>query len=129
MRATLYAAPLVGAIGLAAFAALRAGSAEPAPAVAAAKPPSPLPLAHVVLFSSGVGYFQREGDVDGSARVDLTFPAADVNDLIKSLVLQDAGGGTVTAVNYDSQDPVERTLKSFALDLPATPSLDDLPNP
>src|SRR5207244_11043611 len=87
-----------------------------------------LPLSHVVLFSSGVGYFQREGKVEGTARVDLSFPATDVNDLLKSLVLQDMGGGRVTAVNYDSQDPIERTLKTFALDLTANPSLGQLLN-
>src|SRR5262249_41097701 len=78
---------------------------------------APLPVAQVILFSSGVGYFQREGEIDGDTQVDLTFPATDINDLLKSLVLQDLGGGKVSAVSYDSPDPVEKTLKSFALDL------------
>jgi hypothetical protein len=130
MRRTLFAAPLVGAIALAAFAALRAGPAESGRVAAAAPKPgaAALPLSHVVLFSSGVGYFQRQGDIDGAARVDLTFPATDVNDLIKSLVLQDTGGGKVATINYDSQDPIERTLKTFALDLTANPSLGQLLN-
>ena len=59
---------------------------------------------------------------------DLTFPATDVNDLIKSLVLEDTGGGKVATINYDSQDPIERTLKTFALDLTANPSLGQLLN-
>ena len=54
-----------------------------------------LPIKQVVLFNSGVGYFQREGEVEGNARVDLSFPASDINDLLKSLVLQDLGGGKV----------------------------------
>src|SRR5207248_9227848 len=41
----------------------------------------------------------------------------------KSLTLQDLDGGLVTAVNYDSHDPVERTLKSFAVDLTGHPNL------
>src|SRR5213596_3631810 len=57
-----------------------------------------LPIGQVVLFSSGVGYFQREGAVEGDARVDLSFPVEDINDLIKSLILQDMGGGQITAV-------------------------------
>ena len=73
-----------------------------------------LPVAQAVLFSSGVGYFQREGVVDGSARVDLTFPVRDVNDLLKSMVVRDLDGGVVTTVSYDSNAPVEKTLKSFA---------------
>src|SRR5437660_471245 len=42
-----------------------------------------LPVAQVVLFSSGVGYFQREGSIDGDQRIDLTFPTQDINDLFK----------------------------------------------
>src|SRR5213593_4333973 len=48
-----------------------------------------LPIGQVVLFSSGVGYFQREGSIEGNARIDLTFPVEDINDLLKSMVLQD----------------------------------------
>jgi hypothetical protein len=131
MRRSLFVAPLVGAIGLSAFVGFRPGASPAQPAAngnAVRHMAALLPLSHVVLFSSGVGYFQREGKVDGSARVDLSFPATDVNDLLKSLVLQDTGGGRVTAVNYDSQDPIERTLKTFALDLTANPSLGQLLN-
>lgn len=82
-----------------------------------------LPIGQIVLFSSGVGYFQREGAVDGNARVDLSFPVQDINDLLKSMVLQDRSGGQVSVVSYDSHDPIEKTLKSFALDLTDNPSL------
>jgi hypothetical protein len=85
-----------------------------------------LPITRVVLFSSGVGYFQREGQVDGSTRVDLQFHTQSINDLLKSLVLQDTGGGQISAVSYDSRDPVEKTLKSFAIDLTSNPSLGQL---
>src|SRR3954454_13737340 len=82
-----------------------------------------LPIAQVILYSSGVGYFQREGTVEGDARVDLSFPAADVNDLLKSMVLRDRDGGHVAAVSYDSNAPLERTLQSFAVNLTANPPL------
>jgi hypothetical protein len=87
-----------------------------------------LPLTQVVLFSSGVAYFQREGVVDGDVRVDLTFPVGNVNDLLKSLVFHDLGGGKVRAVSYDGQEPVDRTLKAFALDLTYNPTLGQLLN-
>jgi hypothetical protein len=94
------------------------------------QPPRPgkaeLPVTRIVLFSSGVGYFQREGQVDGNARIDLQFHAQDVNDLLKSLVLQDQGGGQVSTVHYDNRDPIDRTLKSFAIDLTRNPSVADL---
>jgi hypothetical protein len=137
MRQTLIAVALVGAVSLAALAVLRSQPSaaapqppgEPAPAINGnGRPPAtPLPIARVILFSSGVGYFQREGEVDGQSRVDLTFPGSDVNDLLKSLVLQD-GGGKVSSVSYDSPDPIEKTLKSFALDLTYNPSFGQLLN-
>ena len=65
--------------------------------VADMQPAASLPIAQVLLYSSGVGYFQREGTVDGDARVDLTFPAQDINDLLKSMVVQDLDGGHIAS--------------------------------
>jgi hypothetical protein len=126
MRRTLWAAPLVGAAALGAFLVLRpspspAGPGQTDPPAGQAAPAAQLPVAQAILYSSGVGYFQREGQVEGSGRIDLTFPAQDVNDLLKSLVLQDLGGGAITAVSYDSQAPVEKTLRSFAVNLTGNP--------
>jgi hypothetical protein len=90
------------------------------------KPAVTLPVTRVVLFSSGVGYFSRSGEVDGDARVDLTFPETDINDLLKSMVLEDLGGGRVAAVSYDSREPAARTLASFAINLSDNPSLADI---
>src|SRR5215472_8934067 len=87
-----------------------------------------LPISQVVLFSSGVGYFQREGTIDGSQRVDLSFPQQDVNDLIKSLTLRDLDGGHISAVSYDSNVPVERTLQSFAVNLTSNPTFGQILN-
>src|SRR5262245_14559537 len=87
-----------------------------------------LPITQVVLFSSGVGYFQREGKVDGEQRVDLAFDVRDVNDLIKSLTLRDLDGGHVAAVSYDSNAPIDRTLKSFAVNLTNNPTFSDILN-
>ncbi len=87
-----------------------------------------LPIGQVVLFSSGVGYFQREGQIDGDARVDLSFPVNDINDLIKSMVLRDLDGGHVSAVSYDSNAPVEKTLQSFAVNLSSNPTFGQVLN-
>ena len=85
-----------------------------------------LPLKRVVLFSSGVGFFDREGTVDGNATVQLTFRTAQINDMLKSMVLQDFGGGTIAPVTYAPQEPIERTLSSFAVDIADNPSLSQL---
>ncbi len=82
-----------------------------------------VPLSRLVLFTSGVGYFQHDGAVDGNARMELTFSASQINDLLKSLVLRDLDGGSISSVTYSSRDPITRTLKSFALDLTTNPSL------
>lgn len=88
--------------------------------------PADLPLREVVLFTSGVGYFAHGGTVTGNASYELKFPAKDINDLLKSMVLLDLDGGTVSSVTYASRDPLTRTLKSFALDLTDDPSLADI---
>src|SRR5262245_18445530 len=87
-----------------------------------------LPIGQVVLFSSGVGYFQREGTIDGDSRVDLTFPASDINDLIKSMTLRDLDGGHIDTVSYESNVPVERTLRSFAVNLTGNPTFSSILN-
>jgi hypothetical protein len=87
------------------------------------KPAVSLPISQVILFNSGVGHFTRSGEVDGDARVDLTFPEQDINDLIKSMTLRDLSpNGRVAAVTYDSHDPIDRTLASFAINLNNSPS-------
>src|SRR5271154_4241075 len=128
MRRVLVASSLAGAAALAGVFAFRSAPAKPGdnqPPVAepTAKAAGPaLPVSQVALFSSGVGYFQRDGQIDGTCRVDMTFQTQDINDLLKSLVLQDLGGGHVNAVSYDSQAPVEKTLRSFAINLHGNPT-------
>jgi len=95
-------------------------------AAAADEKPSPLPLKKVVLFNSGVGFFEHKADVEGDAKVDLKFNVGDINDLLKSMVLQDLGGGKVSTVTYGSMDPITKTLKTFAIDLTNNPTMADL---
>src|SRR6266853_1687198 len=90
------------------------------------KPATSLPITRVVLFNSGVGYFSRSGEVEGDARVDLTFPESDINDLLKSMVLEDFNKGRISAVSYDSREPIARTLSSFAINLNGNPTFADI---
>lgn len=87
-----------------------------------------LPVASVTLFSSGVGYFQHAGTVQGEAKTELRFRAGQINDVLKSLVLEDLNGGTIGAVGYPSQDPLDKTLKSFQVDISGNPPLAGLLN-
>jgi len=106
-------------LSLAASANTPASAAEPKPAAGA----DALPLEKVVLFTSGVGFFQHAGQVTGDASVEMKFAAEDVNDLLKSMVLEDLGGGTVSTVSYASRDPITKTLGTFAVNLTDNPSL------
>jgi hypothetical protein len=87
-----------------------------------------LPVKNVVLFSSGVGYFEHFGPVQGDGSTELRFKTTQINDILKSLVLQDLDGGKVSTVQYPSQDPVEKTLASFQVDISENPSLAQLIN-
>ena len=87
---------------------------------------SDVPLTRVVLFSSGVGFYEHNGKVEGDSHVDLRFNVEDINDLLKSMVLQDFGGGRISTVNYGSKDPITKALKTFAIDLTSNPTLADL---
>jgi hypothetical protein len=91
--------------------------------VAAEPAATDLPLEKVVLFTSGVGYFQHGGKVTDDATVEMSFRADNVNDLLKSMVVEDLGGGTVPAVSYASRDPITKTLGTFAIDLTDDPSI------
>jgi hypothetical protein len=85
-----------------------------------------LPLSKIVLYSSGVGYFQHDGSLNNRAQLDLRFNMSQINDMLKSLVVQDFGGGKVSAITYGSQDPVTKTLGSFGVNLNGNPTLSQI---
>ncbi|MEK6764224.1 MAG: DUF4139 domain-containing protein [Nitrospirota bacterium] len=82
-----------------------------------------LPLSKIVLYSSGVGYFQHDGTVSNRTQLDLRLHVNQINDMLKSLVVQDFGGGKVSTVTYGSRDPVTKTLGSFSINLNGNPTL------
>ena len=89
---------------------------------------SDVPVRQVVLFSSGVGYFEHFGSVRGDGSAVLRFKTDQINDILKSLLLEDLDGGSVGTVSFPSQAPVDRTLKSFQVDITSNPPLSDLLN-
>ncbi|MCD6121649.1 MAG: hypothetical protein J7K04_07420 [Spirochaetales bacterium] len=89
---------------------------------------SMVPLKKVVLFSSGVGYFERDGYVEGNASLELSFNTDQINDILKSIVLRDFDGGSVSRINYASKDPLNKALKAFSVDLSGNPGLPSILN-
>ncbi len=85
-----------------------------------------LPLEKVVLFTSGVGYFEHRGYIEGDTSLQVSFGTQEMPDILKSIVLQDFDGGKVRAVQYQPPEPLQRKLRQFSFDLDSNTSLYDL---
>lgn len=85
-----------------------------------------LPITAITLYRSGVGSFERVGQINGDANVYLRVDQGQLNDLLKSLVVLDGGGGRVGAISYGSREPIERRLASFGVNLADNPSMSEL---
>ncbi len=84
---------------------------------------APLPITRIVLYKHGVGYFEREGGVDGDTTLSLTFKQDEVSDVLKSLTVLDLNGGHISSVSYDSTKPLEQLLSEVALKIPDSGSV------
>jgi len=91
-------------------------------------PDKKIPLKKVTLFSSGVGYFERNGYIEGNSSMELTFDVSQINDILKSMVVRDYNGGTIDRIDYSPQEPLSRVLKSFIIDLSGNPGLPGILN-
>src|ERR1700736_2257863 len=78
-----------------------------------------LPVKQVVLYKHGVGYFERSGELGAGESARLDFKAAEMNDVLKSLTIEEKGGGKVTGLRYDSSEPLEQRLAAFPFKLGA----------
>src|SRR5215470_12301858 len=85
---------------------------------------NPPPLRRVTLYKHGVGYFERQGKVNGDQQVTFLFDAAQMNDVLKSLVALDMGKGpdrgAISAVTFDSIKPIDKRLEEFGISLDST---------
>ena len=72
-----------------------------------------LPVTQVVLYKNGVGYFERSGELRAGEAARLDFKAAEMNDVLKSLSVNQKGGGPVTGLRYDSSEPLQNKLAEF----------------
>jgi hypothetical protein len=82
-----------------------------------------LPIREVVLYKSGVGYFERAGTLRAGESARLEFKAADMNDVLKSLTISDKSGAKVSGLRYDSSEPLEQKLAEFPFKIDGQASL------
>ncbi len=85
-----------------------------------------MPLRKVVMYSSGVSYFEHDGIVKDDDVVSLHFTASQMDTLLKSLVIRDYGGGRIGAIEYPAQNPLAKSLEAFPINVSENLSRADL---
>jgi Domain of unknown function (DUF4139) len=74
-----------------------------------------LALKRVVLSTGGVGYFEYEASVEGDATLPLDVPLDQVDDVLKSLVVYDAGG-SVGEITLPGREPLTQSFVDLPFD-------------
>jgi hypothetical protein len=75
--------------------------------------PAELPVKQVVLYKHGVGFFERSGKLGPGESARLDFNASEMNDVLKSLIVEERGGAKISGLRYDSMDPLSHKLSEF----------------
>jgi hypothetical protein len=78
-----------------------------------------LPVRQVVLYKHGVGYFERSGELAPGESARLDFKASEMDDVLKSLTIEEKGGGKISGLRYDSSEPLAHKLADFPFQLGA----------
>ncbi|HLK69279.1 MAG TPA: DUF4139 domain-containing protein [Bryobacteraceae bacterium] len=81
--------------------------------------PADLPVKEVVLYKHGVGFFERSGRLGAGESARLDFNASEMNDVLKSLTIDEKGGGKISGLRYDSMDPLSHKLAEFPFQIAA----------
>ncbi len=85
--------------------------------------PTQLPVRRVVLYKSGVGFFEHQGSVTGSVDVAIQFTSGQLNDVLKSLTALDLDDGRISSIGYNSIAPIDQRLAALRLPLDSKPDL------
>ncbi len=93
---------------------------------AAALAAADLPVTQVVLYKHGIGFFERAGRLAPGESARLEFNASDMNDVLKSLTIEERGGGKIAGLRYDSMDPLSHALEAFPFHIADSQALSGL---
>jgi len=91
--------------------------------IAALAAAAELPVKQVVLYKHGVGFFERSGKLGPGESARLDFNASEMNDVLKSLTIEERGGGKISGLRYDSMDPLGHKLAEFPFQIGAAQPL------
>jgi hypothetical protein len=92
----------------------------------ASSEPQRLPLRRVVLYKSGVGYFEHAGQVRDNEDLEIDLTSSQLNDVLKSLTALDLNGGRIVGASYSSQEPAGHQLESLPIPVANKTNLSDL---
>ncbi len=72
-----------------------------------------LPVRHVVLYKHGIGFFERAGTLGAGEEARIDFKTSDMNDVLKSLIVNEGAGNRVLGIRYDSNESLQQRLEKF----------------
>lgn len=99
------------------FVLAQAPAPQPAQRPAEPAPAPTLPVRRVILYKTGVGYFEHLGNVRNRQDITVRFTSAQLNDVLNSLTVLDLGKGQITGISYNSVAPLEQRLGGLRLPL------------
>src|SRR5262245_52281118 len=82
-----------------------------------------LPLRRIILYKSGVGYFEHAGQVRGNQDIQIDLTSSQLDDILKSLTALDLNGGRIAGARYNSQDSTAHHLALLPISMEETPTL------
>jgi hypothetical protein len=84
---------------------------------------SDLPVKAVILYSAGLAQIVHETEVSGDEVLMFPVEHKDVNDILKSLRVEDLDGGRVDSVNFASEDPLNAVLSDMRVNPSGSPGI------
>lgn len=76
-----------------------------------------LPVTRVIVYKNGVAYYERSGEVKPGEPGRLAFKATEMDDVLKSLILEAPGG--VARVRYELSEPLQQKLAGQGIQIGA----------
>lgn len=87
--------------------------------------PDRLPVKSVTLYTAGLAWMVHETTVTDNEVIYFPVEQNDINDILKSLIVEDFGGGTIDTINFDSENPLAIALSDLRVNPSGSPALVD----
>lgn len=84
-----------------------------------------LPVTRIILYTAGLAQMVHETTVTNNEIITFPVDPKDINDILKSLIVEDLDGGTVDVVNFDSNDSLSVILGDLRVNPSGSPVLTD----